>query len=493
MKSLSDKAGFLIVANFVKYAVGFAMPMVLARMLERQDYGTYQQLLLVANAATALMVLGLPTSVYYFQYHLPARQRPALAVQTSLLLALSGALTAAALAAGAGRIATAFGNPQLGALLGWFAAYTGLYIAGEHFVHLLVARDRYRLAVGFETGETVVRVLFLLSPLWFGLGLRGVVIATVAYAASRLAVRSLLLWRDRGPAPPGGWRQASFLGAQLAYSLPIAGAALVAMVGGIFGRAIVASHFTPVDYAIYAVGALEIPLDAIFQASVANVLRASLPALVRDGRLEEVAKLLRESVRKLSIVVLPSFVFLFAYAPEFITALFTQRYSQSVDVFRIYLLLVPLNMFILSLVPQVFGRTRTNLHVLLFTTAVNIGLTLALFEVVGFYGPAMATVAAQYVQTAVYLFVALRLVGAGPARLLPLFDLLRVLVVAACAAAVARAAGAPFQVPILDLALAGSVFSAAFLAIGALARVFTAEDRRLARRWLARVLPFVAA
>jgi len=58
----------LILANTLKYAVGFALPMVLVRLLTQDDYGTYQQLSLIANFATGIMVLGLPTSIYYF-YH----------------------------------------------------------------------------------------------------------------------------------------------------------------------------------------------------------------------------------------------------------------------------------------------------------------------------------------------------------------------------------------------------------------------------------------
>ncbi len=46
------------------------------------------------------------------------------------------------------------------------------------------------------------------------------------------------------------------------------------------------------DCAIYSVGALEIPLDVIFQGSVANVLRASLPALVRDGNRREIVRVI---------------------------------------------------------------------------------------------------------------------------------------------------------------------------------------------------------
>ena len=56
MASLSDKAALLILANTLKYAVGFALPMVLVRHLTQDDYGTYQQLSLIANFATGIMV-----------------------------------------------------------------------------------------------------------------------------------------------------------------------------------------------------------------------------------------------------------------------------------------------------------------------------------------------------------------------------------------------------------------------------------------------------
>src|SRR5438128_588793 len=65
MASLSDKAGFLITANFIKYAVGFVLPMLMVRVLNQSDYGTYQQLLLVNSMALGLLTLGLPSSIYY--------------------------------------------------------------------------------------------------------------------------------------------------------------------------------------------------------------------------------------------------------------------------------------------------------------------------------------------------------------------------------------------------------------------------------------------
>jgi O-antigen/teichoic acid export membrane protein len=488
MAALSDKAGFLIVANLVKYAVGFLLPMALVRLLTKEDYGTYQQLLLIGGLALSIMVLGLPTSIYYFYHHVPERRRPTLIAQTSLLLAASAALAALAVWLLSTPLAERFNNPALTALMPVYALYLLFFIAGEHFIAVLIAQDRYAMAVGFEVGETVVRVVVLLLPVALGWGLPGVIVGTAVYAALRWVVRTALVFfgRDRVRAEA---LHAPFVGAQLGYGVPIALSALAGSISAFFNRAIVAMFFTPAQYAIYAVGALEIPLDTIFQASVFNVLRASLPPLIRDGRHDEVIRILRESVRKLALVMLPGFVFLYGFAPQFITTLFTRNYAESVDVFRIYTLLMPLNMFVLSPIPQVFGRTRINLAIVIASAFVMAGLSWVLLKTVGFYGPAIAVVATQYLQTALFFGAAVRLLRAPPARLLPLGALGKIALACAAALAVALLVADPTPYRLANLAFDAAAFGAAFLAAAAALGVFTAGDRQLVRRWLARVLP----
>jgi O-antigen/teichoic acid export membrane protein len=486
MTSLSDKAGFLIVANLIKYAVGFVMPMVLVRMLSRSDYGTYQQLNLIGTMGVAILVLGLPNSVYYFYDRTnPARDK-VLTMQTSAVLLASGALTAVLLMIGTPVVAGLMKNDTMPPLLAWYAAALGLLIASEHFVQFMIARDHYKTAVMVETAETAVRVLILVVPLLAGYGLMGLVIAQLGYAVLRFALRSAWLL---GPLMPlrkpadEPW----FSRAQLAYSIPLSLMSLVGLIGGFFDRGIVATRFTPADYAIYSVGALEIPLDAIFQASVATVLRASMPALIRDGRHDEVQRLLREGVRKLSLIVLPCFVFLFAFAYDFITVLFTTEYARSVSVFRIYLFLMPLNMFILSPVPPAYGRTKINFQVVACTTAIHAVLSLVLLHWMGFYGPALSAIVTSYLLSGFYFFYARRLTGGTVRSLLPLGTFARVLLVGAAAAALTKLALGEHSHSLLGLAGAGALF-ALLLLLGCVAGgVFTAADRALARRWLGRL------
>jgi O-antigen/teichoic acid export membrane protein len=250
MSSLSDKAGFLIVANLIKYAVGFMMPIVLVRMLDQDSYGSYQQLLLVGTAMAGIMTLGLPASIYYFYHQGPASKRTALIFQTVVMLALAGLVAGALVYLAAPFLAQRMSNPSLTGLLGTYALYVVLFIASEHFVHFLISQDRYRLAVGFETGETLIRVVMLLLPLWMGYGLVGVVWATVVYAGLRFLIRTGLLLKGVNWSA-SQWTRSLFFLEQLGYSLPLFVTSLVGFIGNLLDKAIIAAFFNPAHYAIY--------------------------------------------------------------------------------------------------------------------------------------------------------------------------------------------------------------------------------------------------
>jgi O-antigen/teichoic acid export membrane protein len=491
LASLSDKAVILIIGNVFKYAVGFILPMVLVRFLSQYDYGTYQQLTLVATFCTNLMVLGLPTSVYYFYHHRSDRAagRSTLIAQTAAMLLGAGAVTALVVALAAPGMSAKMHDPALAQLLPPYALYIGMYIAGEHFTHVLISQNRYVPAMSVELGETVFRVVALVILLSLGYGLRAIVIMFVVYAALRLVGRSFWLTRGRDSMLSAAPRREWFPREQLSYSLPLCAMMGVGVLGGMLDRAIVAVVFTPAMYAIYSVGALEIPLDSVFQASVLNVLRASLPSLVSEGRLDEVVRIWRDSVRKLALIVVPCFVFLEFFARRFIIILFTMRYEPSVHVFRIYLLLLPLHALVLSVVPQVFGRTRLNFYAAASGVASNVILSFILLRVMGILGPATALVCSSYVTAAVYFVVTMRLLHAGPARLLPFSALGRTALAATVGAIPASWMSGLAANGLPSLVVGGLVFAVGYFVAGYLFGIFTESEFRMLRSWIRRVVP----
>ena len=473
MASLTKNAATLIVANGLKYAVGFILPIILVRWMSQGEYGTYQQLILISNVGSTVMMLGLPASVYYFYKRSHA---PTLIAQTQIILAISGIVTAIGVVVLAPILAQKLHDVRLTKLLPLFAMYVALNIFSELFMNVMISQGRYRLEVMLEFFETVARVSLLASIVAFGYSLRVLILGMILYAAVRLIVRSYWVWTGPDSVRGASWAR-RFPGTQLSYSLPLAASSGVGVIGNLLDKMVVALSFSPIEYAVYSVGALEVPLDTIFQGSVANVLRASLPALIAEGRHEEVVRIWQESVRKLALVMIPSFVFLSEFAGKLISILFTARYHSSVAVFHIYLLLIPTYMFILNAVPQVFGKTRLNLYVSAQTVACNLVLSVILLRFLGMLGPAVALVISTYLASATYLMITSRLLGRRVTELLPLAALGRTILVSLLSTVPAYAVAVWFR-GILSLSLGGMTFLVAFGALAYVFGVIKASDLR---------------
>jgi O-antigen/teichoic acid export membrane protein len=476
--------------NAFKYAVGFGLQAVLVRLLTRADYGSYQQLLLLGAIAVGVMPLGLPGSVYYFTHRVgPERQR-LLVGQTLLTLFATGFLSAGLLRLAAPWIARAMNNPALDDLIPAYCPYVLFYVASEAAVHILISQDAYRRAVLLEAVEAVVRAAILLIPLFLTGSVRTLVLSVSAYALLRFVGFSAVV-RPR-PALPGSsaWGP-TFLREQLAYGIPLALSMLVGLLGNLLDKAIIALSFGPEQYAIYSVGAIELPLDVIFQASVANVLRATLPALARDGQLDEIARVLRAAVRKLSLIVLPAFVFMLAFSYDFVVLVFTPKYVESVQVFRLYLLLVPLHSVVLSPVPQAFGLTRINLYISLSGVVVKAALSYILVKTIGYYGPAAATVVANYFSAVVYFAVMLRLLRRSARAVFPWGAMLKILLTATAVALPVHALTAWLGWGLVGFLLGGVLFALAFLVLSRALHLLQPQDEEMLRGWLELVRGFL--
>src|SRR5437588_8301741 len=94
MKGIGAQAGPLMLGRGAATVLGFALPLVLTRLLPQAEFGTYKQMWLVVTTGFALLQLGLAQSLYYF---VPRGNGRAFLSQSSLSLALLGALCGAGL------------------------------------------------------------------------------------------------------------------------------------------------------------------------------------------------------------------------------------------------------------------------------------------------------------------------------------------------------------------------------------------------------------
>src|SRR5919201_6020169 len=85
---ISARAMLMAVSKAVSHLCFLLIAVILARTLERADFGTFNQVWLVNRSLVYLFALGLPVSVYYFLPRLPETKAKGFILQTILSLAI---------------------------------------------------------------------------------------------------------------------------------------------------------------------------------------------------------------------------------------------------------------------------------------------------------------------------------------------------------------------------------------------------------------------
>lgn len=446
-----DPVLVLTAGRTAAFAVTFFIPVLLARVLDPAEFGTYRQIFLIHATLYAIAQLGMAESLFYFLPRDP--ERAGRYVANSLIaLAGAGALCLGLIALARPALGAWFRNPELprhALLLGFYVLATMVSAVLEI---VLVARRRYGWASGSFACSDAMRAALLLAPVALAAGLPGLMAGAAVFAALRLGVTLLYLRRELG----GDLRpDAARLREQAAYALPFAMAVGVQILEAHFHQYAVALSFDAVTFAIYSVGCLQVPLVDLLASPAGNVLMVRMGGELREGRHGAVVPIWHEATRWLALVIFPLVGLLLVTAPDLIRFLFTERYEASAPLFRIWCLAILCVPLMTDAVMRVHGDVRSILAVYaarLLLVAASIGWALSYF---GLQGAVAVSVAAAFAGKALALVRVRRLMGVGWGRLLPWTDLGAALGVSAASAWIASriGAGIPAAGPVRLLAV----------------------------------------
>ncbi len=366
--SFLGKAGPLVLARLFTAGLTVFIPLVLARVLSLEEYGTYYQLFLIATTLYHVLPFGVVQSLYYF---LPRAEekRPWLG-QTLLFMTGAGLLGAALVWGLLGPVAGLFDNPALLEYRGALAAYTGLWLGSFPLEISLTSQGRTKQSALVYLVSDALRSATMVVPCLLGAGLRGMMLAVVGFAALRYVATWAVVPRGTtGPlVRPGLWRE------QLVYAAPFGAAMLLANPQQNAHFYVVAGSVAPALYALYRVGCFQLPVVDLFYTPTSEVLMVRLGELEKQGRLEEGVGAFREAAGRLAFAFLPLAAFLFSAAPEFIGALFGTKFLPAVPIFRVSVLGVVLAILPMDGVLRARGHTRAILLSYLLKAVVTVPL-----------------------------------------------------------------------------------------------------------------------
>ncbi len=413
--SILTRARPLLFARLAGAALTIAVPMVLARALLPASYGTFKQAFLVSQTLALALPMGLTQSLYYFVPREP-RLRDRFVAQTLWAHLLLGALAAALLAGARPLLVRHFGNPELGAIAGWVAAFAGLTIAGSPLDIAWNASGRIGAAAIVRLATDAVRSLALVGGALLTGTAAGAVAAMTLAAAARAVFGFAALARGHGLAV-----SAADLRRQIAYALPFGLAFLLIVPQQQFHQYAVGAAVTVAAFATYSVGTFQLPLVDVLYTPVSELLQIGLAEAEGAGRPPGAAlPLFHEAVLQLSFAFLPLSGLLFVAAPALIELLFSPVYLPAVPVFR----LTALSAALAALPLDAVMRARAQNRFMLVLSGVKLGATVPLvlggLAWMGPIGALAGWVAAEALSRVVMLRRAATLFDSPPSRILPL-------------------------------------------------------------------------
>jgi len=441
--------------------VAFAIPLVLARVFDQAEFGTYKQLFLIYTTLFGLAQIGMAESLYYF---VPRETSAAGRFVANSLLALAaiGLTAVAILTVERNQIAAWLTNsalaPHLPAI-GWYLAFM---LASAVFEIVLLSRKRNGTAAWAYALSDIARAACMTIPAIFAWGLGGVMAGAVAFAASRLVFTLVAMVAEfRGTLRP----DFLVLRRQLAYALPFAIAVGIEVLHINWHQYAVAARFDAASFAIYAVGCLQVPVVDLIVGSTCNVMMVEMAAV--QGRDNGAARWLwHETMGRLAFMIFPLAAFLIVMAREIIVLLFTSRYEASVPIFMLWSLTMLASVFLVDGVLRAFAQTKYLLAQNVIHLAIVASLAGTFLTLFGLQGAVLITLFATLVVRSIAVvrishLMQIRLSEALPWRALA--------TAASCAIvatiptfAVARTTPLP---PLMVLPLAGFAYAATYGAI----------------------------
>jgi O-antigen/teichoic acid export membrane protein len=157
------------------------------------------------------------------------------------------------------------------------------------------------------------------------------------------------------------------------------------------------SHYFPTEiYAIFAVGLFYPPILEVIEAPVIEPMFVAIVKSLRTAKEEAIRPIWHNSIRKISLAMLPVLAFSFIDAKQIISVLFTQAYIASVPIFMIAIYKILFAVFIPDNIIKAYGRTNYILKVDIITVICYFFMLLLFIKLFGLIGAALAMIANEF-------------------------------------------------------------------------------------------------
>lgn len=393
--SRTVKAGYLAIAQGIGSCMAIVVAAVLSRQLEPADYATYRQTILTYRFLAPLLLMGLPQAAVYFISREDSRVRGILIEIIGVLLLAGSVFFLFLIVGGNGLVAGWLNNPGLRETLIWFAPYALFILPASALNTTLTACGRPQWAAMFSIATQLIFGVLIVALVYYTGDVVTVIKGVVAHSLLICVGAFYLLYKISLNTS----RKASLAGVKniLAYSVPLGIGSAIAYLNINLDKVIVARFVNPSEFAVYVNGAFEVPLIGMLTGAASAIILPDMIRSIKAGNGPEALGLWKRAAVKSAALLFPITAILWVMAPEIMVFLFGAAYESSAEIFRVYILLVPIRIGFFGVIYQACGKSKLLMRRSLLAVTLNLITTIPLTMLLGPVGAALSTVLVSWV------------------------------------------------------------------------------------------------
>lgn len=313
---------------------------ILARYFDKQDYGTYRQVMYVYNTFLVVFSLGLPKAYSYFLPRVPIEEAKSLISKINLVLLTSGVLLSVVIFFGAELIAISLNNENLIKPLKYFALVPLFMLPTMGLEGILASFQKTKFLALYNLSTKILTLIFVVFPVVILNG--SINSAIIGFTLASFISFLIALYFKYLPVKEESQIPSKIkLNEILNYTIPIMLAGLWGVLISSADQFFISRYFGNEVFADFANGSLELPFVGMIVSASAIVLSPVFSKFIYEKGLDaknEIIIIWRSVFEKTVKIIYPLVIFSIFFGDVIMIFLYGENYTDSGLFFQLKLI-----------------------------------------------------------------------------------------------------------------------------------------------------------
>lgn len=328
MANYKKQIGALITGQMLSLLLGFILPLILVRILTKNDYGLYAQFNVILSFCMVFFSFGFSSELYYSYPLAKDKEKRILVFQSLMLLFLAAGLSVFILYIPAIQnyfiSDSSFEESYLYLVVAIFLSIPEVLITSLYVLN----HDNITSAF-FLPLMTVLRVVLILCLYWLYPYIETVFVAIILSSMIKLLYVIKYTYHVMDNHGRGKIVDWNILKSQLRYSIPLGMASSVRIFVQQMDKLIILSFVSPSVYAIYSIAFYGVPGLTQVYLSISQVYIPRMSIAYKEADIQTLLGLYHSMVSKTLSYTIPILLIIMLFADPIVPFVFSSKYIDN--------------------------------------------------------------------------------------------------------------------------------------------------------------------